>query len=85
MGLTRIDAQADELCAALGELGLDLGHVAELGRADRSEILWVGKQDSPLVADPVVKADLALCGFGREIGSSLVEAKGHGFPPIGPG
>ena len=41
MGLARVDAQADELDVALGELGLDLGHVAELGGADRGEILGV--------------------------------------------
>jgi hypothetical protein len=85
MGLARVDAQADELGVALGELGLDLGHVTELGRADRGEVLRMGEQDRPFVADPVVKADLALRGFGGEVGSSLIEAKGHGIPPIGPG
>ena len=39
------------------ELGLDLGHVAELGRADRREVLRVREQHGPRVADPVVEAD----------------------------
>ncbi len=77
MGLARVDAQADELGVALGELRLDLGHVAEFGRADRGEVLGMGKQDRPLVADPLVKVDLALRCFGGEVGSSVVEAKGH--------
>ena len=81
MGVARVDAQADELGVALGELGLDLRHVAELGGADRGEVLGVGKQDRPLVADPLVKTDLALRRFSGEVGSSVVEAKGHGFLP----
>ena len=34
-----IDREADDLHVALLELGLNLGHVAELGRADRREVL----------------------------------------------
>jgi hypothetical protein len=34
MAVDGIDAEADQLCVAAGELGLDLGHVAELGRAN---------------------------------------------------
>src|SRR5262245_37490807 len=37
----RIDGQPDDLDAAPVEFGLDLGHVAELGRADRREVLGV--------------------------------------------
>ena len=47
VALARIDAQADELDIALGELGLDLGHVAELGGADGREILGMREQDRP--------------------------------------
>jgi hypothetical protein len=46
-----IDAQADDLDATFIELRLELGHVAELGRADRSEILRCEKitaQESPI-------------------------------------
>ena len=79
MSVARVDAEADELRAALGELGLDLRHVAELGGADRGEVLRVGKQDRPLVADPLVKTDLAVRRFSAEVGSSVVEAQGHEF------
>ena len=52
--LDRIDRESDQLGIALGEFRLDLGHVAELGRADRREILGMRKQDRPLVADPLM-------------------------------
>ena len=55
-----IDREPDDLHAALVELGLDPGHVAELGRADRREVLRVREQHRPGVADPVVEADRAL-------------------------
>src|SRR5258708_3301408 len=81
MGVAWVNAQADKLGVALGELGLDLRHVAELGRADRGKILGMGKQDRPLVADPLVKVDLPVRGFSGEVRSSVVEAKGQGFLP----
>src|SRR5262249_17486931 len=37
----RVDGQSDDLDAALVELGLDLGHIAELGGAHWREILRV--------------------------------------------
>jgi hypothetical protein len=37
--------QADDLHIAQVELGLDLGHLAELGRADRGEVLGVREQN----------------------------------------
>ena len=60
MVVDRVDADADDLDAALVELGLDPGHVAELGGADRGEVLGVREQDRPAVADPLVEADAAL-------------------------
>jgi hypothetical protein len=39
MAVDGIDAEPDQLCIAAGELRLDLGHVAELGRTDGREIL----------------------------------------------
>ena len=68
-----------ELDVALGELGLDLGHVAELGRADGREVLRMGEEDRPLVADPLVKLDLSLGRLGGEVGSDVVDTQGHGF------
>ena len=63
----RVDAQADDLGVALGEFRLQPRHVAELGGADRREILGMREQDRPAVADPVVKVDLALGRFGSEV------------------
>ena len=48
-GLDRIDTQADDLDAALVELRLDAGHVAELGRADGREVLRMGEQNGPAI------------------------------------
>ena len=55
------------------ELGLELGHVAELGRADRGEVLGVREQHRPGVADPVVELDRALGGVGLEVGCGVVD------------
>src|SRR5262249_5329899 len=63
----RIDGQADDLDAALVELGLDLGHVAEFGGADWRKVLGMREQHHPFVADPIVEADLAFGGFRCEI------------------
>ena len=75
MGLAWVDAEADELGVSPGELRLDLGQVAKLGGADRGEVLRMGEQDRPLVADQVVKPDLAVRGFGFEVGGGVVDAK----------
>jgi len=63
----RIDAQADDLAVALRELRLELGHVAELGRANGGEVLRVREQDGPPVPDPLVEVDLAFGGLRREV------------------
>ena len=75
---TRVDRQADDLHVALVELGLELGDVAELGGADRREVLRVGEQHAPAVAEPLVEVDLALGGLGGEVGGGVAEANGHG-------
>jgi hypothetical protein len=72
-----IDAQAEDLDAALVELGLQLGHGTELGRADRREVLGVAEEDGPVIADPLVEADLALGGRGGEIGGGVAQSDGH--------
>ena len=81
VAVDRIDRQADDLDAALVELRLDLGHVAELGGADRREILGVREQHRPLVADPVVEFDLAFGGLRLEIRRGVVDRQCHGKPP----
>ncbi|MCY1415612.1 hypothetical protein D9M71_311030 [compost metagenome] len=78
----RVDGQADHLGIALVELGLELGHVTQLSGADRSEVLRVGEQDGPLIADPLVEVDRAFGGFGGEIGRFITNADCHVYPPF---
>src|SRR5262245_58867506 len=85
MLLDRIDRQPDDLDTALVELRLDLGHVAELGGAHRREVLRMREQHGPGAADPVVEADLAFRGLSLEVGSGIVDGKGHVAPPALPG
>src|SRR5689334_8596039 len=80
----RIDAESEDLAAALVELGLETGHVAELGRANRGEILRVRKQNRPPRADPVVEVDLPLRGVGGEIGCFAVDPQCHVFASVVP-
>ena len=70
-----VDRQADDLHVALVELGLELGHVAELGRAHRGEVLGVGEQHGPRVADPV-GARVVLGGASRPPGTRMTSAPG---------
>ena len=75
VALHRIDRQAGDLHAAPVELRLDLGQVAQLGRADRREILGMREQDGPTVADPFMEPDAALGGFGLEVGRLAANAE----------
>lgn len=68
VGVDCVRGEADELDAALCELGLELGESAELGGADGRVVFWVGEEDYPLVADELVEVDGTLCGFGFEVG-----------------
>ena len=77
----RINAQADDLGVALVPLGLELRHVAELGRAHGREILRMREQDRPAVPDPLVEADLSLRGVGGEIRRLVTDANCHLRPP----
>src|SRR4029079_3519642 len=76
-----IHAQSDDLGVALVELGLQSGHVAELGRTDWGEILRMRAQDGPAVADPFVQADGALGGLRGEIRCVASDSQCHGLPP----
>src|ERR1700752_4735142 len=76
-----IDAEADDLRVALVELRLELGHVAQLGGADRGEILGMGEQDAPAVAEPLMEADLPLGGILFEIWGGIAKTKGHVLSP----
>jgi hypothetical protein len=77
-----VDAQADDLGVALVELALERRHVAELGGADRREVLRVREQDRPAVADPLVEIDLALGRVRGEVRSLTVYAQSHATLPI---
>jgi hypothetical protein len=77
MVVDRIDRQADHLAVALLERGPELGQIAELGGADRSEVLGVREQDSPAVAEPVVEAKPPAGGLGLEIGGAIADAQCH--------
>src|SRR3546814_6893469 len=66
--LDRIHAEADELHVALVELRLEPGDVAELGGADRREVLGMREQHGPAIADPVMELELPLGGLRGEIG-----------------
>ena len=63
----RVDADADQLDAALVELRLEPCDGAELGGADRREILRMREEKRPAVAEPFVKADVAFGAFGFEV------------------
>ena len=57
VGLERVDAQTDHLDAAAVERELEAGDLAELGRADGREVLRMGEEHAPAVAEPLVEAD----------------------------
>ena len=84
MVLDRVDADAQDLHAALVELRLDPGHVAELGGADRGEVLGVREQHRPAVADPLVELDPALGRVGLEVRGGIVDANAHWFCSLAP-
>jgi hypothetical protein len=73
----RVDREADDLDAAPVELRLDARHVAELGRADGREVLGMGEEDGPGVADPLVEADPALGGVRLEVRCRVAELQCH--------
>src|SRR5450631_4178295 len=72
-----VDRQADDLHVPAVELGLCFGHVAELGRADRSEVLRVREEDAPRVAEPLVEADVALTRVGLEVWGHVAKLQCH--------
>jgi hypothetical protein len=72
-----IDADGENLDVALVELGLDPRHVAQLGGADRREVLGVREQHDPAVPGPLVEPD---CPFGRlrgEIRRRIAQSESH--------
>jgi hypothetical protein len=41
----------------------------------------MGKQDDPMIADPVMKTDFAFRRFSFEIRGDIANCKSHGRPP----
>ena len=76
-----VDADADDLAVACCEFIGQRGNGAQLGGADRGEVLRMRKEQRPAVADPIVEADLARGGVGSEIGSGVIETQCHGHTP----
>lgn len=70
VGLDAVGTQTNELNTTLGELGLKLGEGTELGGADGGEVIGVGEEDGPLVADEVVEVDGTVGGLGVEVRGS---------------
>ena len=70
----RVHTQANDLAIALIKLRLQPRHVAELGGAHGREVLGMGEQNGPTVADPFMKINLAFCGVRREIGCLIADA-----------
>src|SRR5436309_1006196 len=75
-------SEAGDLDAALAELRLDRRHGAELGRADGREVLRMGEEDGPGVADPVVEADRSFGRLCLEIRCGVAERQCHASPPL---
>ena len=75
VALELVAREPDCLDPALGELGLELGHLAELGRADGREVGRVREQDRPRVADPVMELDRPLRRLGLEVGRDVAQAE----------
>src|SRR5690348_2844231 len=74
-----VDRQADDFDVALVELGLEFSHRAELGGADRREILGMREQHGPRIADPIVELELALGRLSLEIRRGVANSQRHGY------
>lgn len=65
--LNGIGGQTNQLDAALPEFGLVFGQGGELGGADWSVIFGVREENDPLIADELVKIDVAVGRLGLEV------------------
>lgn len=70
-----VGRKANELDAALGELGLELREGAQLGGADGRVVLGVGEENDPVVADELVEVNGTLGGLRLEVGRGRAEAQ----------
>ena len=74
----RVGRETEELDAALGELGLEAGELAELGGADGGVVLGVGEEYEPAVANVLVEVNGALGGLGLEVGGRGAQTEAAG-------
>lgn len=75
MILKLVDAEVENLDAAFVKLGLELGGVAQFGRADGSEILGVAEQYRPGAFNIIVEVNRAFAGISGEIGGAVSPIK----------
>ena len=75
----RIHTEPNNFGIALGKLGLEYCHVTEFSGAYGGKVFGVRKQNRPTVADPLMKANRALCGFGGEIGRRVIDTRDGGY------
>lgn len=75
VGAEGVGRETDQLDAALLELGLKAGHLAELGGADGSVVLGVGEEDDPAVANELVEVNGTLGGVSLEVGGNRAQAE----------
>lgn len=75
MAVYGVGRETDELDAALGELGLELGEGAEFGSTDGSVVLRMGEEDDPVVTDELVEVDRTGGGVGLEVGGDAAQAE----------
>src|SRR5581483_6555389 len=72
-----IDAQANHFHVALVEFRFEFRDRAELGGADRREVLRMRKQYGPAVAYPIVEPNVAFRGLRLEIGRCITKLYSH--------
>lgn len=78
MAVGSISRQTEQLDAALGKLGLELGKGAELGGAHGRKVLRVREENGPAAVNVLVEVDLANVAVGREVGGFGAETEGGG-------
>jgi hypothetical protein len=71
----RIDAEAHHLCSALGKLLFQAGDGSQFCGANGRDILGVGEEYSPTVANPLMELDRTLGSLSRDVGSNIVDAQ----------
>src|SRR6516165_5270753 len=77
-----VHGEPNDLDVAPVKLRLEPGHVAELGRAYRREILRMREQDGPGIADPLVETHASFGRFRFEIRGCITDLQSHRRSPF---